>query len=140
MTSRSEPKYSAPSRAGQDAAAMQSRTPDGCGYSGASLYSGLITATWRSRQHRVPPVVFLGLFLFASPTGKLGFDTTGAAGFDIYSILRNGVSVGNQAFLSLTTAEGASFFTVNLLTGRASWRGSFGDDKVIDIALPLNQR
>jgi hypothetical protein len=75
-----------------------------------------------------------------NPTGKLGLDTTSAAGFDIYSVLRNGRSAANHAFASLTRAEGASFFAVDMLSGQASWRGSFGGDQVIDIALPLNQQ
>jgi hypothetical protein len=75
-----------------------------------------------------------------NPTGKLGLDAIDA-GFDIYSQLENGRSVGHRAFAAIATADGARFYAINLLTGQARLRGRFDDhDDVVDIAIPLDQR
>ena len=73
--------------------------------------------------------------------GKLTVDTGAAAGFDIYSIIRNGVSVDVQALATLSAADGSTaLYSVKLPTGKATLRGSFSNTlKVIDIAIPLNQ-
>ena len=74
-------------------------------------------------------------------TGKLGVDTVISVGFDIYSTIRDGVTVNVQALASLQAATGASsFYSVTLATGKATARGSFSPrNKVIGIAIPLNQ-
>ncbi len=75
-----------------------------------------------------------------NPTGKLNVDTGSDVGLDIYSRLRKGVTVSVQAFASLTTAGRARFYEINLFTGAATHRGGFRSrDRVVDIALPLNQ-
>ena len=74
-------------------------------------------------------------------TGKLGVDAAISVGFDIYSTIRNGVTVNVQSLASLQTASGASsFYSINLPTGKATSRGNFAlRNKVIGIAIPLNQ-
>ncbi len=71
-------------------------------------------------------------------TGALGVTATGDAGFDIYSVLRGGVTVDQRALAALTVGGLAGLYDVNLLTGKASARGSLGA-AVVDIAVPLNQ-
>jgi uncharacterized protein DUF4394 len=76
-------------------------------------------------------------------TGKLTFDTTPAVGFDIYSTIRNGVTVDHEAFASLTSAMDGrvGLYEINLFTGKATSRGKFrSHDQVIDIAIPLYQK
>lgn len=74
-------------------------------------------------------------------TGKLTVDTTTNVGFDIYSTVREGVTVDNRGYASLTMANNVvSFYTINLTTGKATSRGAFREqDRVIDIAIPLAQ-
>ncbi|MGX4642643.1 DUF4394 domain-containing protein [Massilia sp. SYSU DXS3249] len=74
-------------------------------------------------------------------TGKLELDAAPAVGFDIYSTVRGGVAVSQQALASLRTGEGDSkLFSINLSTGKATSRGSFPSQyRVIGIAIPLNQ-
>ena len=74
-------------------------------------------------------------------TGKLTVDTIASVGFDIYSTIRDGVTVAVQSLASLQTADGAiSLYSVSLPTGKAATRGSFAaGNKVTDIAIPLNQ-
>jgi hypothetical protein len=74
-------------------------------------------------------------------TGKLGVDAGNAAGFDIYSTVREGASIGVQGLASFQIAGGAyNLYGISLPTGKASLRGSFpAQYKVIDIAIPLNQ-
>ena len=74
-------------------------------------------------------------------TGKLGVDANSSVGFDIYSTVRNGVTVEVQALASLqTSAGGSSFYSIKLPTGKATVRGNFSSqNKVIGIAIPLNQ-
>ena len=71
-------------------------------------------------------------------TGKLGVDATAAAGFDIYSLLVNGVTVANIPFATLSVNGKYRFYSVNLTTGQAFQLGRF-DDAVVDIAIPLSQ-
>ena len=75
-------------------------------------------------------------------TGKLGVDAQAVSGFDIYSTLREGVSVGAQAFAALSLGDGrTALYKVTLSTGKATQRRAFAiDDQVIDIAIPLDQR
>lgn len=77
-----------------------------------------------------------------APTGKLTVDTTSSVGFDIYSTLRNGVTVKIQALASLTASNGfVRLYSINLPTGKATLRGTFKNwDKVVDIAIPPDQR
>ena len=76
-----------------------------------------------------------------SATGKLTVDTGEAAGLDIYSTLRRGITVRNQAFAVLTVNGALGFYSVNLLTGKAEFEDNFkSTDQVVDIAIPLNQR
>lgn len=74
-------------------------------------------------------------------TGKLGLDAVSSAGFDIYSTIRDGVTVEVQALGALQTAAGANgLYSIKLPTGKATLRGNFSSqNKVIDIAIPLNQ-
>ncbi|HEV2613010.1 MAG TPA: DUF4394 domain-containing protein [Noviherbaspirillum sp.] len=74
-------------------------------------------------------------------TGKLGTDTAASVGFDIYSTVRDGVTVDVQGLASLHTSNGATgLYSINLATGKATARGHFaGQNKVIGIAIPLNQ-
>ena len=76
-----------------------------------------------------------------APTGKLGVDTGPTVGFDIFSDLRNGTTVGVRAFASLTTPDGRSrLFRINLLQGRAREVGKFDrDDRVTGIAIELDR-
>ncbi|MGQ0678621.1 MAG: DUF4394 domain-containing protein [Actinomycetota bacterium] len=72
-------------------------------------------------------------------TGKLGVDATGQVGFDVFSPLQGGVAVGNTALAALQVGGTSSLYGVDLLTGQASFRGSFGANQVVDLAIPLNQ-
>jgi Domain of unknown function (DUF4394) len=76
-----------------------------------------------------------------APTGKLGVDTSPTVGFDIFSDLRNGTTVGVRAFASLTTADGRSrLFRINLLQGRTREVGKFDrDDRITGIAIELDR-
>jgi hypothetical protein len=72
--------------------------------------------------------------------GTLLVDTAGDAGLDIYSTVRGGRTVENKALAVLTTGDRARVYLINLLTGRASVRGTFGSkNQVVDLAIPLNQ-
>jgi hypothetical protein len=77
-------------------------------------------------------------------TGKLGVDTTPDVGADIYSKVQNGTTVSNSAFAALSSAASptsSSFYSVDLLTGRATKTGDFkAGNLVVGIALPQNQR
>ncbi|MET0556021.1 MAG: DUF4394 domain-containing protein [Vicinamibacteria bacterium] len=75
-----------------------------------------------------------------SPTGSLRVDAGTEAGFDIYSQLRNGIASEVKAFASLFVGRRARLYTLNLLTGEASLRGTFhSSEQVVDLAVPLNQ-
>jgi hypothetical protein len=71
-------------------------------------------------------------------TGKLGVDAAAAAGFDIYSLLVNGVTVANFPFATLSVNGKYRFYALSLTTGQAFSLGRF-DEAVVDIAVPLNQ-
>lgn len=76
-------------------------------------------------------------------TGKLTVDTTANVGFDIYSSINNGTTESNEAFAVLTSAvnNGVGLYSINLLTGKATLRGTFSNQfQMLDIAIPLNQR
>jgi hypothetical protein len=73
-----------------------------------------------------------------APTGKLNVDATSAAGFDIYSSVRKGVTRDNQAFAALNVSGYTAFYNVNLLTGDTTFVGRLRQG-VVDIAVPLNQ-
>ncbi|WP_204162016.1 DUF4394 domain-containing protein [Rathayibacter sp. VKM Ac-2803] len=70
-----------------------------------------------------------------APTGKLGIDAAGATGFDVFSLLRNGSSVGS---IGLAVVNG-SLYEIGLLDGTATALGRVGAG-VTDIAIPLAQR
>lgn len=74
-------------------------------------------------------------------TGKLGVNAASATGFDIYSIIRSGASVGAQGLASLQTADGThKLYSISLSTGKATLRGAFSNQyTIIGIAIPLNQ-
>ena len=75
-------------------------------------------------------------------TGKLTADAGASAGFDIYSIVRDGIAVDVQSLAVFTTpADGKnSLYSIKLPTGKATLRGSFAASiSVVDIAIPLNQ-
>jgi hypothetical protein len=65
-------------------------------------------------------------------------DPVTSVGFDIYTDLKNGVAFNNRGFASLVAGGASGFYRVNILTGQAILIGTF-KDKVIDIAIPLNQ-
>jgi hypothetical protein len=71
-------------------------------------------------------------------TGKLGVDAGPMAGFDIYSRLSNGVTVGNRAFVRFLASGKFRFLPDQPDDGQARFLGTF-DDAVVDIAIPLNQ-
>jgi hypothetical protein len=75
-----------------------------------------------------------------NPTGNLRVDAGTDAGFDIYSRLKNGITSEVKAFAALTVGGRARLYTLNLLTGEASLRGTFrSSHQVVDLAVPLNQ-
>jgi Domain of unknown function (DUF4394) len=71
-------------------------------------------------------------------TGKLTEDAGAAAGFDIYSSVWNGTTVANRALAVLDINGETCLYRVDLLTGSASYAGSF-DEIVVDLAIPLAQ-
>ena len=76
-----------------------------------------------------------------APTGKLTVDTSDMTGFDIYSIVRNNITLDVIAFASLSTSDGKTgLYEITLPTGKAVARGNFGSqNQVVDIAIPLDQ-
>jgi hypothetical protein len=73
-------------------------------------------------------------------SGKLVADAAGDAGFDIYATVRAGRAVDNRALAVLNVGGRARLYQINLFTGRASLRGTFGSrHPVVDLAIPLNQ-
>jgi Domain of unknown function (DUF4394) len=79
-------------------------------------------------------------------TGLLTVDADTTVGFDIYTRLRKGVAVGNDAFATLAVDGTTGFYRVNQLAGTAILIGNFSShksddfgDPVIDIAIPLKQ-
>ena len=74
-------------------------------------------------------------------TGKLGVDTTPDVSADIYSKLADGTTVSNSAYAALSMPATSSFYSIDLLTGRATSQGDFqARNRVVGIALPQNQR
>jgi hypothetical protein len=71
-------------------------------------------------------------------TGQLGVDADPSAGFDIYSIVRGGVTRSNRAFAALNVGGASAFYRIDLLTGDAELVGKFRQS-VVDVAVPLNQ-
>ena len=71
-----------------------------------------------------------------APTGKLGVDADGDAGFDIYSTVRNGSTVDVTAF----AVNKGRLYKITLFSGKARSRGLVGNGDVADIAIPLGQR
>ena len=74
---------------------------------------------------------------FLVATGQLGVNPSDG-GLDIYSVLRNNMTVAQRALAALVVDGSAGLYNVDLLTGATSKRGSF-NTQVIDIAIPLNQ-
>ena len=79
-------------------------------------------------------------------TGLLTVDADTPVGFDIYTQLRKGMAVANNAFATLVVRGRTGFYRVNLLAGTATLIDNFSRDKtddfsdpVIDIAIPLKQ-
>lgn len=76
-----------------------------------------------------------------APTGGLGVAAAGGAGFDVYSSLRNGVTVSNTAFATLRVGGSYKFYLIDLLTGAATFQDPFpANRQVVDIAIPLSRR
>jgi hypothetical protein len=71
-------------------------------------------------------------------TGSLTVDPDSPVGFDIYSRLRNGVTIGNSGFAALIVGGQSGFYRMNFLTGKAILIDKF-DEPVMDIAIPLDQ-
>jgi hypothetical protein len=72
--------------------------------------------------------------------GKLLLDASGDIGLDIYSTVRGGRTTENSALAVIATGGRARVYLINLLTGRASPRGTFvTKNQVVDLAIPLNQ-
>jgi hypothetical protein len=77
-------------------------------------------------------------FLVAS--GSLGIDAVGPAGFDIYSLVRGDVTVAQRALLAANVGGVVGLYDVDMLTGKASRRGSIGSaSPVVSIAIPHRQ-
>lgn len=74
-------------------------------------------------------------------TGKLTVDTGTAVGADIYSWVRDGVTMKNEGLVSLSANGKTALFTVDLLQGKARAGGLFSaKNQVTGIAIPLNQK
>ncbi|MGH8238035.1 MAG: DUF4394 domain-containing protein [Steroidobacteraceae bacterium] len=69
-------------------------------------------------------------------TGQLGVAADSLSGFDIYSRLKGGVTVENRGFAALRVNDAYRFYQIDLLTGKATFAGSF-DVPVFDIAIQL---
>ena len=74
-------------------------------------------------------------------TGKLTVDASALSGFDIYSTVRDNVTLRNRALATLVEADGTvGLYNIDVLTGKASSRGKLpAGTVVIDIAVPLYQ-
>jgi len=67
-------------------------------------------------------------------------DAGASVGFDIYSTIRNGVTVNMQSLTSLQVNGVNGLYSVFMATGKATTRGNFAArNRVIGIAIPLNQ-
>jgi hypothetical protein len=69
-------------------------------------------------------------------TGKLTVDPGSAVGFDVFSAVVGGTTVGNHAFASLVVGGVTGFYRVDLLTGKATFVEAF-TLPVVDVAIPL---
>ena len=75
-----------------------------------------------------------------NPTGKLLTDAIDDVGFDIYTTVRGGRATDNAAMAVWQVDGRARLFRVNVLTGRATLRGTFTSrNPVVDLAIPLQQ-
>jgi hypothetical protein len=73
-----------------------------------------------------------------SPTGKLGVSAGVDVGFDIYSERSSsGKAVANHAFAAIPTGTSYRFYSVDLLTGDATYIGRF-PVRVTDIAVDID--
>src|SRR5215475_10569186 len=72
-------------------------------------------------------------------TGMLTVDADSPVGFDIYTTLKDDTAINNNGFASLVAGGVPGFYRVNFLTGQAFFI-DYLTDKVIDIAIPLNQK
>lgn len=73
-----------------------------------------------------------------STTGKLAVDASADAGFDIYSVIRDGSTVELRAYATLVVNGTRGLYDVTLFSGRATLAGALGAN-VTDLAFPLNQ-
>ena len=74
-----------------------------------------------------------------NPTGKTTVDSGSAAGFDIYSELKNAVTRSNRGFAVQGVGNASAFYQVSLTDRQdVNFIGSF-KRPVVDIAVPLNQ-
>jgi hypothetical protein len=71
-------------------------------------------------------------------TGKFGVDAGSDAGFDIYSEVKKGKTVGNEGFAVLSVGDRTGLYSVDLLTGDVELQGRFAT-KVTDIAVHLDR-
>ena len=77
---------------------------------------------------------------FLVATGSLGVEAVAPAGSDIYSVLRENVSVAQRALAALSVAGVVGLYDVDLLTGSARLRGAIGSvSPVVSIAIPHHQ-
>jgi Domain of unknown function (DUF4394) len=67
--------------------------------------------------------------------GRIGFQGTAVASFDIWTGLKNGKADTNLGFATLD--GGGSFFAIDLPTGRSTFIGNFGTD-VVGITFPTS--
>jgi len=76
-------------------------------------------------------------------TGLLGIDVLPQGGFDIYTrVGDDGRAAGLRPYATLRTDASGRYklYDVRLLTGQVELEGAFpADDRVVDIAMPLNQ-
>jgi len=73
-------------------------------------------------------------------TGKLGIDVSPEIGFDIYSVMGDGTTVGARAFATITT-DRTRLYSINLLTGSARVVGAFRTELTLTgLAIPPNQQ
>ena len=77
---------------------------------------------------------------FLVATGNLSVDAAGAVGFDIYSVLRDNVTVDQRALAALAVGGEVGLYDIELLTGKATLRGAIGSaSPVVSIAIPHRQ-
>lgn len=132
----------------------------GLNYTAGTLAQGVVAAAYTNNDLSAATPATTGTTLFVldatqdqvvlqSPpnagglvaTGKLGVDTTTFAGLDLYSTVRDNVTVRNVAVAALTAPDGsAMLYRVDVLTGAAKATGKLPSSlSVADIAVPLYQ-